>query len=161
MTPPTPAYAFVLHFLQSMGSGLSSTTICAALAPEAEDLCRVSNSVFGWRTPLDPADVSRCIQLLDSAEAAGLGWRARMPEVGQRFPAWKQLVARWPEVEAAWHADRAVQKLDREQNLTLTGRRKKGAPPFPPSRCWWLIHKLTGERDPYKDRNPHPFAGET
>lgn len=48
------------------------------------------------RHPADPADLDRCLRLLDAAP----GLRARLAGMATVSPEWAALVARWPEVEA-------------------------------------------------------------
>lgn len=55
-------YELVLSFLLGQGPvtpGTSSVTLCAALVPDARDLCRVFVFVrfMGWDRPWDAADV--------------------------------------------------------------------------------------------------------
>lgn len=57
----------------------------------------------GWwaSPPLDPADLLRCVKLLDRYPA----WRARLPEVADLYPEWTGLVEEWPRLEAMLRAE--------------------------------------------------------
>lgn len=48
--------------------------------------------------PSDGNDLGRCIRLLDAFPE----WRARMPEMAEKSPAWAGLVAAWDELEAMY-----------------------------------------------------------
>ena len=48
--------------------------------------------------PHHPADLGRCLRLLEAVPQ----WRARLPEMASRSPAWAALVARWGELEAGY-----------------------------------------------------------
>lgn len=51
-----------------------------------------------YHTPIDPSDFGRCYRLLELVPA----WRARLPEVATRFPAWGPLVREWTRLEALY-----------------------------------------------------------
>lgn len=51
--------------------------------------------------PRDPADLGRCIALLDKVPA----WRSRLDEVVEVDPRWGPLVARWGELESLYRSE--------------------------------------------------------
>jgi hypothetical protein len=73
-------------------TGISSQTIWSVMT--RHPVARV-----GY--PLDPADFGRCHRLLEQFPA----WRARMPEVAARHPAWAGLVAEWDALTALYLRD--------------------------------------------------------
>ncbi len=83
--------------------GLSSMTIWHVLTGEPMQR--------GWWPvrPQDPDDLRRCVLLLDRFPA----WRARLPEVAARYPAWTELVEAWPDLEASLAGEMARNKTGR------------------------------------------------
>lgn len=53
-------------------------------------------SVWGASYPLDPADLGRCLRLLQRVPE----WNARMHEMASYSPEWRALVAAWPNLAA-------------------------------------------------------------
>jgi hypothetical protein len=51
--------------------------------------------------PLDPDDFGRCYRLLNLFPE----YRLRLPEVAERFPAWRPMVARWDEMTALYEEE--------------------------------------------------------
>jgi hypothetical protein len=78
------------EWLNGWDVGRSSKTIVAAL----------SGLQVGGEpgVPHDPQDFARCARLLEQPFASG--WRARLGEVGGRFPIWRRYVEAWAEMEA-------------------------------------------------------------
>jgi len=69
-----------------------------------------SKSIFGVMTgkpvgegsfPWDPDDFGRCYRLL----AKFPGWRSRLSEVSQKYPAWSGLVENWDELTALYEEE--------------------------------------------------------
>jgi len=139
-------------------TGLSSKYIAAVFSgvPAMQQITEVA-------APWDTSDVGRCVRLLDLAVANGCDWRARIGSLATGHGArWAALAPRWTEIEAAYHEDVAAQNAYRKACLTGKNGRPRRTPrkdiPFPPSRCWWLVAKLTSDRDPYEQMNRHPFG---
>lgn len=154
MTIPPWLPPWFTTWLRSVDVGTSSMTIGFVLLG-AEGLLRDPS------TPRDTSDVGRCIRLLDLAAKNGCDWRGRLHEVAVAVPEWAPLVARWAEIEAAYHADVVAQNAARERAFAEQERSRRpvpvGAWMRPPSRCWWLVSTLQGRGDPYQGHNPHPF----
>ncbi len=79
----------LLDWLARDDTGLSSKTIAHVLAgtPEPRE---------GGKPPQDLEDLGRCLRLLKLLPE----WRARLPEIGKRYPEWEVLVANWDHVAA-------------------------------------------------------------
>jgi hypothetical protein len=145
---------WLTSWIRSGDTGTSSKTIAFTMVGAIGLVAR-------FDAPSDTSDVGRCIRLLDLAAANGEDWRARLPEMAEVSPVWAVLVPVWSEIEAAFAEDVAVQREARQAAmLTKSGRRRKYPVPHPcpPSRCWWLVAKARGGRDPYASRKPHPFV---
>ena len=81
-------------------TGVSSETIAYALSgikPETTVLAdgTLTRRPHRWDIPHDAADFRRCLLLLEYIPE----WRERLPEVAERFPAWKPIVEHWDELE--------------------------------------------------------------
>lgn len=50
-----------------------------------------------WNHPHDPSDFGRCARLLGLMPE----WRERLPEMAERSSAWRDLIARWDEIETS------------------------------------------------------------
>lgn len=156
MSNPLPDW--LAKWWRDYDTGVSSMTIASVL----------SSSIHLTQTqrldaPHDPADVGRCVRLLDLACANGENWRARMGEVAAACPAWAPLVPRWGEIEAEFRDQLAREREDeRERWRRKDGGMRKYPKPVThkPSRCWWLVATLRGSYDPYDYMNPHPFRNE-
>jgi hypothetical protein len=163
-------------WINSSDTGISSMTIAYALVGAIDLLDRKG-------APRDTSDVGRCVRLLDAAAAGGDDWRSRLGEVAALCPEWAPLVPIWPQIEAAFHEDVAVQtaaraayrKVEREAYLAhriahsawlaehgvddLTTDEdapfydKPREPPLPPSRCWWLV--ATARKNGYDPYEKH------
>lgn len=48
-----------------------------------------------WRYPSDPADLGRCLRLLELVPE----WKQRIKEMAEHGPTWAALVAHWDELE--------------------------------------------------------------
>lgn len=87
MIPP-PALAWIV----GPDTGLSSRAIWATMAGVRD----------GPKDhPLDPADLGRCLRLLDAVPE----WHPRIGEMASVSPQWAALVARWGDLRAAMVAD--------------------------------------------------------
>ncbi len=74
---------------ESWDTGISSATIWSV----AMDRRAFSDLPIG-DVPKDPDDFGRCYRLLRAFPE----WRAKLPQVADRYPAWKPLVERWDEL---------------------------------------------------------------
>lgn len=83
-----------LAWMNGVDTGTSSKTIFSVLAkhPGREFVL----GRWGANVPHDPADFGRCHRLLVLFPE----WRARLPEVVARYPAWSGLVEHWDELTA-------------------------------------------------------------
>lgn len=85
-------------------TGISSKTIVYALTGiNIESFIKrgVSIMIFDqprFDVPWDPSDFRRCHLLLELFPE----WRARLPEVAEKFPKWKPLVDAWDELESLY-----------------------------------------------------------
>lgn len=89
-------------------TGVSSETIAYALSGvkltdlEAGLESRRSNLFWRFDVPHDAGDFRRCLLLLEYIPE----WRERLPEVAERFPAWKGIVEHWDELEFLYEEGR-------------------------------------------------------
>lgn len=97
-----------MAWLMGTDTGSSSVAMFAALAPEERDAKAAEHrmeSRDGWGSyPVDPADLGRCIRLLDKFPE----WRNRLRDVAERYediPAWPALIEHWDELEVAYHEE--------------------------------------------------------
>ena len=79
-------------WLDGPDTGLSSRTICRVM---------MGHPLRYGSTPRDPADLGRCIRLLDRFPA----WRDRLGEVAARYPEWRGLVEQWPALEESYRRE--------------------------------------------------------
>jgi hypothetical protein len=88
----------LLNWLASNDTGLSSRAILAHMM-----LDTTVAAMNGWRMeyPHDPADLGRCIRLMDIEPS----FRARILEMGHYSPQWARLAAHWSELEALYHEE--------------------------------------------------------
>lgn len=85
--PKTTEHGNARAWLKNGDTGTSSLTIWRTLMGETPEDADV---------PHDPADFGRCYRLLKVMPS----WRARLPEVAAKYPAWKRLVEAWDELTA-------------------------------------------------------------
>lgn len=107
----TPARAVpveALAWVTSGDTGMSSQAIWAHMVgvPQEEDLADF---------PRDPADLGRCVRLLDKVPA----WRLRMHEMAAYGPEWAALVRRWDELETLLRSE-AGPKINRSKEALKT-----------------------------------------
>ena len=57
----------------------------------------LGGKVKNWSYPHDPADLGRCLRLLEAVPE----WRSRLGEMAECSTVWARLVARWEEMEVA------------------------------------------------------------
>lgn len=112
-----PAWLFA--WFHGNDCGMSSRTIAAAIYPEFTPALR-----YGPCIPSDPSDVGRCVRLLELAEKHGQSFD--MDVVALRFPVWRPLVARWPDIVAAYRADVAAEaEWSKARWTRKDGKRRK------------------------------------
>lgn len=88
----------ILAWLAQGETGISSETMAfAALGIER-------GGTFGTSHPHDPADLRRCVQLLEAVPAL----RDRMPMIAELSPVWGRLVANWGALEASLRREMAA-----------------------------------------------------
>jgi hypothetical protein len=85
-TIPTAALAWILG--ENVGN--SSKAIFAHMVGQKAPY-------RGWSHPYDPADLRRCLILLQKVPE----WGLRLPEMAKRSKEWKALVSRWSELNAS------------------------------------------------------------
>lgn len=78
----------IAHWLASGDTGTSSKAIMLWLS------AREKRSVWGASTPSDPADLGRCLRLLERIPE----WKARMPEMAAAGGYWPTFARRWDEM---------------------------------------------------------------
>lgn len=93
---------WLFEWFHGNDSGASSKTIAVAICPPLAPALH-----FGPSIPYDASDVGRCVRLLWLAERHGQP--VDMAVIAATFPEWRPLVARWPEIVAAYHADVAAE----------------------------------------------------
>jgi hypothetical protein len=71
-------------------TGLSSEAIWA-------NMMGTQRPRWGWSHPLDPADLGRCLRLLEVIPE----WKPRLPEMAARSKQWAALVANWAALETS------------------------------------------------------------
>lgn len=94
VTPKGDPFAW----LASGDTGISSETIWGVMM--GRDMASAAR--FGNSPPYDPDDFGRCHRLLESMP----GWRPRLAEVAEKFPAWKMIVKAWDELDALYLTER-------------------------------------------------------
>ena len=88
------------EWLLGPDTGTSSLTIFYALTKRhADDEREVP--LRDPSTPRDPDDFGRCRRLLKKFPE----WRARMPEVADRYPEWRPLVRDWDKLDALYEEE--------------------------------------------------------
>lgn len=95
-----------IGWLLGNDTGISSKTIFAVMM--GEDVI----NYFGPGVPQDPADFGRCHRLLFHFPA----WRARLPEVSAKYPAWGPLIREWSFLTAMFMENEA-QGITRMKDL--------------------------------------------
>ena len=88
-------------------TGISSETIACALSGVKIDTPVITNDLLirrplYYNTPSDAGDFRRCLMLLEYIPE----WRERLPEVAERFPAWRHIVEHWDELEFLYEEGR-------------------------------------------------------
>lgn len=91
-------------------TGISSKTIFSVMTG------RPFMSDFRPDIPHDPDDFGRCYRLLEKIPE----WRARMPEVAEKYPAWKGLVENWEGLTAMYEGKRYKAMYDWMQEIRET-----------------------------------------
>lgn len=86
----------VLNWLASSDTGASSRSIVAWMERDKTVLAMNGNYLSH---PWDPADLGRCIRLLDIEPS----YRERIGEMAGASPVWARLVARWGDLERLYH----------------------------------------------------------
>lgn len=79
-------------------TGMSSKTIWSVMTGR---LPRHADNWWEPSIPYDPSDFGRCHRLLEEFPA----WRARLPEVADKYPEWKPLVEVWDELTALYEEE--------------------------------------------------------
>lgn len=112
-----------LTWLHGTDTGASSLTIFSVLSSlfgggPAMERGTIHGVSFSPGIPRDPDDFGRCVRLLEWFP----WWRARLPEVVAKYPAWAPLVAEWDALEALYREESAAGEgsrlYDRMQELT-------------------------------------------
>ena len=103
--------------------GVSSKTMWAVLMDVAHGPQRLDGRHYD--IPHDPDDFRRCFKLIIQ-----VGWRARLPEVAECFPAWKPYIERWNDLEKLYIEEHPSGRFPRlyalmqelhEQSMTIDG----------------------------------------
>lgn len=81
-----------LQWIVGNDTGISSKTIWAVMMGAVEE----NPHPFQYDVPHDGDDFGRCYRLIKLFPE----WKARLPEVAQRFPAWGPMVREWDTMEA-------------------------------------------------------------
>lgn len=89
----------LLAWLAGDDTGLSSRALLAHM--ESNELVLIANGRFGMSYPHDPADLGRCIRLMDIEPT----YRSRILEMSRYSQQWAQLAAHWDELEALYHEE--------------------------------------------------------
>ena len=82
----------IAKWLASRDTGASSKAIVLWLS------AGVAESDWGASTPSDPADLARCLRLLERIPE----WKARMPEMANAGGLWPTFARRWDEITASF-----------------------------------------------------------
>lgn len=90
----------VMNWLMSYDTGLSSRTIVAVMEEDRALAAALLGSWGVWY-PHDPADLGRCIRLLDIAPE----YRERLSEMGHVSQVWAELVNHWEELESLYREE--------------------------------------------------------
>jgi hypothetical protein len=107
----------LVDWLSGYDTGLSSRALLAFM--ERDVTVAAMNRGFGMAYPHDPADLGRCIRLMDIEPS----YRTRVLEMANVSPEWGRLAAHWTELEALYYAEapehkgRAPRLYDRMQEL--------------------------------------------
>ncbi|MGI4744939.1 MAG: hypothetical protein ACRYGI_11585 [Janthinobacterium lividum] len=75
----------IAEWLASGDTGVSSTAILLWLSARAKD------RTWGAHTPSDPADLGRCLRLLERIPE----WKSRMPEMAEAGDNWARIMPHW------------------------------------------------------------------
>lgn len=90
-------------------TGISSETMALWLS------ARVGNDRWGRSTPSDPADLGRCLRLLEAIPE----WKPRMVEMVECSPQWAHMMTYWDEIAASM-ADEVGIDWSKAQSAPLT-----------------------------------------
>jgi hypothetical protein len=101
-----------LQWIAGRDTGISSKTIWSVMM--GVEVLGTEAWSLQYDVPLDPDDFGRCYRLLELIP----GWRARLGEVADRFPAWRPLVEHWSELEALYRP--VVETPGQRWNLTAS-----------------------------------------
>lgn len=82
------ANARLVAWFASGDTGISSKALAVHMSVGAV------RDGWGWGYPHDPADLGRCLRLLELFPE----WKARVGEMATRSPGWAGLTARWDEI---------------------------------------------------------------
>jgi hypothetical protein len=94
--PRETAEGDAIEWLTNGDTGTSSETIWSVMMDRP-----ITRPRWFPDTPHDPDDFGRCYRLLNVMPS----WRARLPEVGAKYPIWRPLVEAWDELTALWEAE--------------------------------------------------------
>lgn len=104
----------VFEWLQSRDTGISSEAIVTFMNG-------VTPNRIGGTHPHDPADLGRCIRMLEKFPE----YRMRLHEMSEVSEVWAQLVANWDELETLYREElplrNASKTYDRMHELILAG----------------------------------------
>lgn len=89
----------LLQWLAGHDTGLSSKAILAHM--EHNEVIQAMNGTWGMAHPLDPADLGRCIRLMDIEPS----YRDRIIEMAYYSKEWARLALHWGELEALYHEE--------------------------------------------------------
>lgn len=93
----TPAQQRIIEWLANGETGLSSEAIAFWLGFDVKPK-------DSWNYPHDPADLDRCLRLLDRVPEM----RPHLPRMAKLGRGWAALVKRWDEIEASHVAEVGV-----------------------------------------------------
>jgi hypothetical protein len=82
-------------------TGTSSLTIFSVLSKKHSYEALKKMNPYDPDIPYDPDDFGRCRRLLKKFPE----WRARMPEVADRYPEWRPLVRDWDKLDALYEEE--------------------------------------------------------
>lgn len=84
-----------IEWLMGSDRGISSETILSVMM----DVPMAGR--YGPDIPHDPSDFGRCYRLLKHFPE----WRDRLPEVAEKYPAWRPLVEEWDALTALYEEE--------------------------------------------------------
>jgi hypothetical protein len=89
----------LVEWLAGRDTGLSSRALLAYM--ERDVVVAAMNGCFGLAYPHDPADLGRCVRLMDIEPS----YRTRIMEMASVSPQWARLAAHWHELEALYREE--------------------------------------------------------